>query len=202
MNVHTIEMAAAGDRSGESAQPRHRHADAGRDRRGDDSRQQTRARGRAARKDAHRARCRARGRGGAERRTADLRRRRHERPAWRARGGRAAADVRHRPGHGAGDHGRRARPRFIERKKGSKTITTRASARCAASGPTRKDVVDRHFGERHHAVRARRGHAARAAAKAPHHRRHLRSAIGAERSRRCGHCPRAWGPRSSPARRG
>ena len=30
------------------------------------------------------------------------------------------------------------RPRFIERKRGSKTITRRASARCAASGPRAK----------------------------------------------------------------
>ena len=78
-----------------------------------------------------------------------------------------------------GDHGRRRRLRSIARKKASKTITTRASARCAASGPTRKDVV---IGISASGITPFvRGAVARAhAAKAPHHRRHLRSAIGAE----------------------
>ena len=66
--------------------------------------------------------------------TADLRRRRHERQAWRARSGGAAAHIRHRPGHGAGDHGRRRRPRCIARKKASRTTTRRASGPCAVFG--------------------------------------------------------------------
>ena len=50
-------------------------------------------------------------------------------------------DVRHRPGHGAGDHGRRRRPRCIERKRGSKTITSEGERAMRGLRPTRKDVV-------------------------------------------------------------
>ena len=79
-----------------------------------------------------------RGRCGAERRKADLRRRRHERQAWRARSGGAAA----RRSASTRKRRRRSwpegRPRCIERKRGSKTITKRASAPCAAFGPRAK----------------------------------------------------------------
>ena len=193
MNAHAIEMAASGDRSGESAQPRHRHADAGRDRRGDDSRQQTRARGRAAREGTHRARCRARGRCGAERRKADLRRRRHERQARRARGGRAAADIRHRPGDGAGDHGRRRGCGHSSEGRCRRRLRRRRAGD-APPPATRKDVVIGHFGERHHAVRAGCG-GARARSEDPDHRRHLRPAIGAEAISPTSPSSWPWAPR-------
>ena len=120
------------------------------------------------------------------RRTADLRRRRHERQAWRARGGGAAADVRHRPGHRAGDHGRRAGRGASRERRRRRRLRRGRAARMRGLRPARKDVV---IGISASGITPFvRGAVARArAAKAPRHRHHLRSAIGAEGSRRCRH---------------
>ena len=148
-NGHTIEMATSRDRSGESAQPRHRHAGAGRDRRGDDSdnrnvlaavqREKARMRGRRARRER-----------GAAGWAVDLCRRRHERQA-RVLEAAELPPTLASTAHGAGHHGRRRR-RGAQSKEGVEDDYRKVSGPCAACGPRARR---RHwyFGERNHAVR-------------------------------------------------
>ena len=112
-----------------------------RHRRSDAERGPQDARGGPAREGADRGRRRDHHAGAAQGRPDHLRRRRHQRPARRARIGRDAADLRHRARAGAGDHGRRQGRRAAGARKASRTTTRKARASINRLRPTKKDVV-------------------------------------------------------------
>ena len=73
-----------------------------------------------------------------------------------ARGGGDAAHLRHQPGSGAGDHGRRQGRRLPRAGKASRTTTRKARGRSTACARRKTRRRRRRVGQRHDAVRARR----------------------------------------------
>ena len=128
----------------------------------------------------------------ARRRPVDLRRGRHERTSRRARSGGVASHLRHRTVLRPRRSWLEVRRPCTARKKAWKTTTTKALAPWRAFDPAARRR-DRHLGERHHPVRARRCRAWTCRGRA-RHRHHLRSAFCAEET--CGghHCAER-GPR-------